>query len=36
MELWKYNNRAYNGGMFEQLLHQITEVKLLSQPVLAK
>jgi len=26
---WRYNNRGYNGGMFDQLLRQVTEVKLL-------
>lgn len=33
---WRYNNRAYNGGMFDQLLREVTEVKLLSQPALTK
>lgn len=32
---WRYNNRKLNGGMFEQLLRQITEVRLL-QPALIK
>ena len=27
---WRFNNRFSNGGMFDILLHQITEVKLLS------
>ncbi len=32
---WRYNNRQYNGGMFDRLLKQITEVRSL-QPALIK
>lgn len=33
---WRYNNRGYSGGMFDQLLKQVTEVQLLPQTVLSK
>ncbi len=32
---WRYNHRIYAGGMFELLLRQVTEVKMI-QPALAK
>lgn len=32
---WRYNNTQYNGGMFERLLRQITEVRTI-QPALVR
>ncbi len=33
---WRYNNRLSNGGMFDILLQQVTEVRLLSQLALTR
>jgi transposase len=33
---WRYNNRLSNGRMFDILLREVTEVKLLSQPALTR